>query len=399
MGIHGLMSGVRRITGVLTGIQQVGKGSNRFRWDTAGRQGRGDVLLALVGHVHRELVGHEADEGAVQFLIEGRVEVLAQEVPGEFEPLERLTRRLPVAAAGDVGAAGRQFSQGQPYGRSSEEEQADKDPIGRFTHKEALVFAQRSLRLDETDVLAKVPYVLAVDSQGPGPILDRLVACRCTPLHRQVQRIRGGGGIPVSIHVIIGKTDRRKGEITGTAGNERILKGLGAAGTAPVRRRGSLDVIDFEVRREIQLGGLYQGDIALAGDCNDERRGIMRLQGVLAEFRAHAVFAHRSGETGGGAGRQGRDLDGDGRSGHPLALGHIVVLEEIVEDGTRPGALRPHIDQADDFGRVDGQGPRLLGYQHPAAQNGRIVHLVTHLLPLERDVLRSIHLLAPEPVE
>ena len=125
----------------------------------------------------------------------------------------------------------------------------------------------------------------------------------------------------------------------------------------------------------------------------------MGLQGVLAEFRAHAVFAHRTGESGRGAGRQGGYLDGDGRGHHPLTLGYIVVLEEIVEDGTRPGALRPHIDQADDFGRVDGQGSGFLGNQHPAAQDGRIVHLVTHLLPLERNVLRRIHLLAPEPVE
>ena len=166
MGIHGLMSGVRCIAGVFAGIQQVGKGSYRFCRDTTGGQGRGDVFLALVGHVHRKLVGHEADERPVQFLIECRIEVLAQEVPGQLQPLERLACCLAVAVAGNVGPAGRQFSQRQPNGCSGKEKQSDKDPIGRFTHKEALVFAQRGLRLDETDVLAKVPDALAIDGQG-----------------------------------------------------------------------------------------------------------------------------------------------------------------------------------------------------------------------------------------
>ena len=399
MGVHRLMAGVRRIAGVFAGVQQVRKGFHRRLGDTAGGERFGNVLLALVGHVHRELVGDEADEGPVQFLIEGRIKILVQEIAGQFQPLQRLARRLPVAGAHDIGPAGGQFPQGQPDRSGSQDQEGRQAPEERFPDKEALVFRQGSLRLDETDVFAQVLHPLPVHGERSGPVLDGLGSSAGAPRDGKPQGVRGCRGIPVSFHVIIGEADRRKGKRSRAARNERILEGLGTVGPALVGRTRGLHVVSLEVRRERDLGGFHQRDIALARHRDDQRRRIMRPQRILADPGRHAILAHGAGEAGRSAARQGGHLDADRRGHHPLALGHIVILEKIVEDGAGLGTLGPYIHQAHDFGRVDGERSRLLRDEHPPAEDRRIEHLVPHLLTLEFDILGSIHLLTPETVE
>ena len=399
MGVHRLVAGIRRVAGVFTGIQEVREGLHRLLRNTAGGQGFGDVLLALVGHVHGQFVRNEADEGPVKFLIEGRIEILVQEITSQFEPLERLAGRLAVSVADDIGPACGQFPEGQPYGGRGKQQQAHEDPVGGFAHEEALVLRQGGLGLDETDVLAQVLHPLAVHRQGTGTFRRCLGSAAGAPLHGQMQRIRRSGRITAVLHVEIGEAYRCERELARAARNEGVLEGLGSVRAALVGGRGGFHVIHLEIRREIDLRRFHQGNIALAGHGDDQRGRIVRLQGILAQFRTHVVLAYRTGESGRGAAGKGGDLDVHGRGHHPLTLRDIVVLEEIVEDGAGPRPCRPDIHEADDLGRVDGQGASLLRDEDPAAEEGGVVHLVAHLFALEFDALRGIHLLAPETVE
>ena len=126
----------------------------------------------------------------MQFLIEGRIKILAQEITGQTQAFQGLPRRLAVPVSDHVGATGGQLPQGQPDGCCSQEQQADKDPIGRFAHEETFVLTQGSLCLDEADILAEIPYALAVHGQGAGAVLDGLAARRGAPFHSEMKRIR-----------------------------------------------------------------------------------------------------------------------------------------------------------------------------------------------------------------
>ena len=235
MGVHGLVSRIRGIAGVFAGIEQVGEGRDRLGGDAPGGQGRGDVILVLVGHIHRQFVGHEAHEGPMELLIEGRIEILAQEVPGQLQTLKGLAGGLAVAAAGHVGAAGRQLPQRQPHSGGTEEQQGHKNPVGGFAHEEALILGQGSLCLDEADVLAEVLYALTVHRQRAGAVRGGLRRTAGAPVHGQAQGIRLGRRIAAGLHVIVGETYRRQDEIARAARDERVFEGLGAVGAALVR--------------------------------------------------------------------------------------------------------------------------------------------------------------------
>ena len=76
------MSGIRGVAGKFAGIQQGGEiGGNTLGYAVC-RERCGNVFLALLGHVQAQLVSHKAQQAAVKFLIEGRVQVLLQEFPG-----------------------------------------------------------------------------------------------------------------------------------------------------------------------------------------------------------------------------------------------------------------------------------------------------------------------------
>ena len=124
----------------------------------------------------------------------------------------------------------------------------------------------------------------------------------------------------------------------------------------------------------------------------------MRLEGILAQTGLDSEIAHAAAKGSRRPGGQGRYMQG-GRAGiDPLAGGHIVVLKEIVKDGARaPAALL--INQAHHLGRFNALVSGFLRNNHPSAQYSGVVHLAVHLLPLEIDVGRALHLLAPEAVE
>ena len=124
----------------------------------------------------------------------------------------------------------------------------------------------------------------------------------------------------------------------------------------------------------------------------------MRLEGILAQMRLHLEFSHASSEGRRGAGGKGRHVDGGCLGGYPLAGGHVVASEEVVEDRAGGTALL-YVHQAHNLGRVHILVSGLLRDNDPAAQHRAVVHGTVHLLPLEFNVGGSFHLLAPEAVE
>ena len=88
-----------------------------------------------------------------------------------------------------------------------------------------------------------------------------------------------------------------------------------------------------------------------------------------------------------------------GRGGHPLADCPVLILEETVEDAVGCAPTDPDIDQADQFGRVDRDGSRLLGNKDIRPQHSGVVDLVVKTLAFELNVGRRIGLLTPETIE
>ena len=82
-----------------------------------------------------------------------------------------------------------------------------------------------------------------------------------------------------------------------------------------------------------------------------------------------------------------------------LADGAVVFLEETVENAVRPAGRSPDIDQAHQFGGIDGDVAGLLRDQHVAAQDGGVVDHVVVALALEVDGGRRKDFLAPETIE
>ena len=82
-----------------------------------------------------------------------------------------------------------------------------------------------------------------------------------------------------------------------------------------------------------------------------------------------------------------------------LADGAVVFLEETVEDTVRTAGRSPDIDQAYQFGGIDGDVAGLLRDQNVAAQDGSVVDHVVVALALEVDGGRRKDFLAPETIE
>ena len=89
-----------------------------------------------------------------------------------------------------------------------------------------------------------------------------------------------------------------------------------------------------------------------------------------------------------------------GRFGaHALAYGCVVAAEEVIEDGAGSAAAALYIYQANNFCGLNSLVSSLLGNEHPLAKNGAVVHGSVQLFPLELDVGRRVHFLAPEALE
>ena len=114
MGVHGVVSGVGGVAGKLAGIQEFGEVLGHALRYATGNEGGRNILFVLVCHIHGQLVSHKANEGAVQLFIEGRIQVLVQEVLGLGQALQGLTRGAAVAGSGDIGPSGGYLSEGQP---------------------------------------------------------------------------------------------------------------------------------------------------------------------------------------------------------------------------------------------------------------------------------------------
>ena len=114
MGIHGLMAGIRGVTGKLTGIDKADEFVGGPGRDSAGSESGGDILLRLVGHIHAEFVAHEAKQGTVQLFVEGRIKVLFQKLAGLGKTLEGHLGGLAVAASTDIGPHCSHFPETHP---------------------------------------------------------------------------------------------------------------------------------------------------------------------------------------------------------------------------------------------------------------------------------------------
>ena len=397
MVVHSVVTGVGGVTGLFAGIQQRHKVIGCGGGHCVGHQLGGDVLLAHIGHIQGHLVSHKAQQGTVQFLVEGRVQVLVQEVLGLGQLLERLTGGLAVARTGHIGPTGSHLAEAQPEAEAGEQHHQQGGPPALGIHQEAFPVAQRGLGADEVDVLVQVFHALAVHYQRRAVVHG--CGGRSRTRHFQRQGGRCGHIVLAAVHIVVAIFHGADGKVTGAARNKGELEGLGTRSAALVGIDGRFDVVHLEVRRELDLGRIQQGDVALAGDRDQQGCGVVRLERILAQACIHAEFTHATAKGRRGAGGQGLHVQG-GRLGAPaLPDGGILGAEEIVEDGARSGAAALLVHQAHDLGRLDGLVTVLLGNEHPPAQHGAVVHRSVHLLPLELNVGRGIHLLAPETVE
>ena len=400
MGIHAARLGRRSVTGIFTGIQKVGEPAGQGLGNAGGLQPLRDVVPVEVFHLHAELVGDEAQQGTVQFLIEGSLQALVQEVLGQFEPFHGHLGRRAVAGSRHVGTQGGPAAQGGPDRGSGCDQEDQQDPIGGASYQESGGRAEgRFGGPDEPDVFAQVPDALPVDGrQGLGD--DAGGAVILSPGHMDLDRFGGQGHIAAGIDIIIGIFNRRDREIAVAARDERILERLASRGSAgrPVGILGCLDVVYFKIGGELDLRSLQQGDIALSGNGDQQRGCIVGFQRILAQPGGHRKRTHATAVGGRCTGRQAADRYGGGRSRHALADLADIVLKEAVKDAVG-AALDPDVDQAYQFRRIDLQGAGLLGNQHPAAQDGAVVDFIAEHFPVETDVGRGLHLLAPEAVE
>ena len=389
----------RSIARVFAGIQQIRELTGQIGRYAVALELGGDVVPAQVFHLHAELIRDKAQQGTMQLFVESCLQVLVQEFLGKFKPLHRHLGRTPVPGCCHIRAEPGIAAHCRPEGHGTGEQQGQQHPVHRTRHEEPGSIAPGRLGgPDETDIFAQVADVLAFDRwQG---LSDRRGAGTTAAGDLDLQRFAGQGHITPGADIVVGIFYRRNGEVTVAARNERIFESLAARGAAggTVRGLGRLDIIDLEVRRETDLRGLKQGDVPPSRNRHDQGSGIVGLEGILAQTGRHGKIAHAAAERGRGSGRQAPDIDGRRRSGHPLADPADIVLEEPVKN-TVGTALYPDIDQADQFGRIDGDLTGLLRDQHPATEHGTVVNLVADDFPAEIDIGRRFYLLAPEPVE
>ena len=398
MLVHGVVAGVGGVAGLFAGIHERHEVRHRGFRNAAGGKGGRYVLLVLVGHVHGELVSHEAYQGAVQLLIKRRVEVLVQEILGLGQPFERLAGGLAVARAGHIGPSLRHLAEAQPEAQAGKEDEADTREPALGIHQEALVRAQRGLGADKADVLSQVLDALAVHHQGVARVGLAAALRRGGAGHGQGKGRRGERLVLALVHVVVAVVHGAYLEGARAARNKGIFEGLGAGGATLVRVHAGLDVIDLEIRREVELGRFQQGHVALSGHRDNEGGRIVRLQGILAQVGRYLEVSHAASEGSRGPGRQGFHMHLGRLGGHPLADGHVVAAEEIVKDGAGGAALLD-VHQAHHLGGFDALVSGLLGNEHPAAEHRGIVHGAVHLLALEFDVGGRFHFLAPEAAE
>ena len=99
---------------------------------------------------------------------------------------------------------------------------------------------------------------------------------RCAPLlDRERQLTAGKGDIFSGLCIIVAELDRRYGKIAITAGYERVLEALSSLDI------GGFHVILLEIRREVDLRSLEQGDIAGAGDVKLQGSGIVHVERIF----------------------------------------------------------------------------------------------------------------------
>ena len=243
MGIHRLVAGIRRVASELARVQQAGEfGRQRFAGAAFDQPGR-NVFLAHVRGIQVELVRDEAQQGAVQLLIEGGVEIALQEGTRLGEPLAGHLGGAAVLAADHVGTQRKDAADQEIGGGAQHEQQHRQDPESGRTDEEIADGRERARGGgDEADVAAQVAHVLAVHAG------DELAAGRGAGVgaltHPDRERLAAQGHVFPRGKVEIGIFHGAEREFAVAARNERIFEYL-AAGHV-----GSLDVIDLEIGRE-----------------------------------------------------------------------------------------------------------------------------------------------------
>ena len=331
----------------------------------------------------------------MQFFVIGTSQILVEIAFGALEPRPGHLVGPAVLRTGHVGAARLPAPEDQAGQQAGEGDHAqENEEQGRAGEEGAFLLEVAVAEGDVADILAQAAYALAI---GPGH--GDAAAGNLFALfdgHGNLAR-RGGDILAVRV-VVVTVFDRRNHEIAVAAGNERILEGLRAVRAAGGSLVGALQVIDLEIRREIHLRRLEHREVAVAGNRDQQRTGLVRLEVVLAQFRGNLEVAYAALERGRRARGQILHVDLEGRRADAFAQG-LILVEEIVENGERAAArgADPHL--AHHLGRIDRQRAALLGNQHPLAQQGRIVDGAVHVLPLELQVVDRDGLLAPESVE
>ena len=163
MGGHGLIARTGGIAREFAGVKQSHEIAGRARIRSGLGKFLGDVVLAHVGGVHVELVGHIAEQGTVQLLIECGVEVLLEEVLRLQQTPARHLHRHPVLGSGDIGPPRSQSLQHEPCGRGQHEHQGHDHPEQGGTHEEGSGRRQRRhAGADEAHVGTHVAHIPAL---------------------------------------------------------------------------------------------------------------------------------------------------------------------------------------------------------------------------------------------
>ena len=398
MRIHRFMTGIRRIACEFAGVQQSRERIGLVLRNTAGQQGLCDVVFVQVGLVHVQLVGNEAQEGLVEFLVEGRVEILRQEFPGLFEPGAGHLGGAAVLLAHHVCPAGGIPADGEigPGGSGGQQEEEGPEPAGAqeemaFLHQTGLAGG------DKADVGTQVLHPLAEAGGRSGRDgLDRLATLSAGD--GQLQRLRLQGLVRARTRIVITIGYGAQGKVAVAARDEGIFKGFAALRTAGGHILRHLGVVHLEIGRESNHGRLQQGHVAASGHRHQQRGRIVGLERILAQAGAEGEIPHAAAETGRRSAGKARHPHLVRRGRDAFAEGLVVVLEEDIQrvGGTQFAA---DIHQADHFGRFDDERACLLRDNYVTADEGRVVNLVVHALAVELDVGGRLHFLAPEAVE
>ena len=139
MLIHCIVAGAGRVAGFLAGGEKAGKVIGHALSHAAGDKGFRYVILVLIGHIHCKFVADKSKEGAVKFLVEGRVEVLSKEVVGLGQTLQRLLCGLAVTGTHNVGPACGNLPEAKPEATASKKEERKDSPPGLGIYQEAVI--------------------------------------------------------------------------------------------------------------------------------------------------------------------------------------------------------------------------------------------------------------------